>query len=1493
MTTPTSSLSTTLVDNNQYYVSKYGRIAILTGDNYAAFSSTCRTALVVAGAWNIVDGTEPRPGGAAGRTWDELNRKAIQLISSSVAGPLQSRIEAAIKEEDPGTMWTELGKEDRSSSRLHQNTLFSQFHKAIWDPAAESIRTFHARLEDIRAQLAGTERAIPETEVTWRIITAIPEEPEWRQARHLCLLNNLGTSEVIETLQSYQEPLNQPNPVPATTAALSSTDKESSGGRDPQRGGRGRGRGSRGRGRQSRGGGRGRGKVGKSSGSERLCWFCGKPGHRQLDCSAYKRSKDALKAEPEHVNIISHFDQSEPDSTLYPELEHALVTNSNGNWVVDSGATRHFSGYIQDFTPSLKRWLVPKAVRLANGSIFEALGYGDINLITTKGPYTLKDVWYTPEFTCRLISTYILNSCGIRVILEDHRLYAEFKDSGITVFEGTCQQGLCYIDQPISMALTANSAASRNVLPATQSSRELWHNRLGHANYRTIDKMPEHADGISFKRPTSAELLAGNTACEACLAGRQKESFNKKTDNRATAKLRRLHCDISGIQDISIRGYRYYLLVVDDATRSVWIRFLKDKSAQECVPAFKQLALELELDTGVKISTVRADNGKGEFGADFQAFLRDKGVIFEPSPANKHSLNGVVERMMQTIKNIARSMQYAADTPASLWCYATEYAVYLKNRLISAALPWGDYMGCITPYEAYTGRKPKLDTLRIWGCAAYPLNASERRARSNDPRTRGEHIFIGIKGNKIWRFLNMETLKEEVSADVDFHEYIFPILAKDANGWPIPRKPVSITQPEHTADASKTDLKSQGATRQVLANGRSDIEDIDAQPPNKRARQSSDLTRERPVRSNTTAAPEERRGEKALEPVLGSGEEDPTPGGSGRAVETPDLPGRGDLPAPPMAVKKHPARLEEPIFKPTRSGRIPRKTVFSDSVVRLAAQLEAVHIEGDSSSLETPAAPFEAISIEEAMKEDAPEWKKAILSELESLKSTNTFSIVPIPLNRRVIRSRWVLRKKYTDGVLSRRKARLVIKGFEQEYGLDYFDTFASVARFSTLRALLAKAAAEDLEIDHLDVDTAFLNPVLKEEVYMELPEHFELLYPDLKSDGICLRLLKSLYGLKQAPRSWFQEVCDYFLSIGFRPAEADPNLFIRNGVYGMLFILLYVDDMLTIGRRGDVDAVKAEIAGKWKSKNLGAATTFVGFQIVRDRPARTIHIHQGAYSTKLLDRFKLSNSNPVHLPIPAYTVMKLSADTPLTGEYQPLQPAEVTAYRQAVGSLLYLSNCTRLDLCYAVGQLARHMQDPRICHLRLVKQVLRYLNGTRNLGIRYQPETRPSERSQYTLYSDSTWGSESDRVSFQGWVVTRSGGAISWVSQRQKSTAQSSMEAEFMAASEASREAAWLEKLNRDLDDPLVPPTLYSDNQSAVDLIRDPKYHARAKHIDIRYAFIRNDMVAKERLYIEHIPGVNQPADILTKQLPVDATSRHLKTLGMTDAALSARANS
>jgi hypothetical protein len=395
----------------------------------------------------------------------------------------------------------------------------------------------------------------------------------------------------------------------------------------------------------------------------------------------------------------------------------------------------------------------------------------------------------------------------------------------------------------------------------------------------------------------------------------------------------------------------------------------------------------------------------------------------------------------------------------------------------------------------------------------------------------------------------------------------------------------------------------------------------------------------------------------------------------------------------------------------------------------------------------------------------------------------------------------------------------------------------------------------------------------------MEVPEFFELLYPDLPS-GTCLRLLKSLYGLKQAPRVWLEEVATFLKGIGFKTSVADPNLFIR----GDVFILVYVDDMAIIGPRKEVNEAKAEIAKRWKCKDLGPASTFVGYQIERDRSARTLTIHQTNYLIKLLERFRLNKANPTQLPLPSGTVLEGPSEIRelVDGKYQPLVPIEVALYRQIVGSLIYLSNGTRPDISYAVGQLARHMQDPRITHLRLAKQTLRYLNGTRNWGIRYGL-TNSDDFDQYSFYSDATWGSESDRISIQGSIVKRAGGAISWTSQRQKSTALSSMEAEFMAASEAAKQAAWLEKLNIDLGEMSKdPPTLWCDNQPAVDLIYDPKHHNKAKHVDIRYMFIRNDMVAQNRLKVEHIPGKDQPADILTKQLPVDQFKRLRLALGM-----------
>ena len=392
----------------------------------------------------------------------------------------------------------------------------------------------------------------------------------------------------------------------------------------------------------------------------------------------------------------------------------------------------------------------------------------------------------------------------------------------------------------------------------------------------------------------------------------------------------------------------------------------------------------------------------------------------------------------------------------------------------------------------------------------------------------------------------------------------------------------------------------------------------------------------------------------------------------------------------------------------------------------------------------------------------------------------NTFTIMwgVVPNRKKLISSRWVLKKKFNSRMhLVRKKARLVIRGFEQQAGIDYFETFAFVLRYTTLRILLAKAVVEDLEVDHIDIDTAFLNPDLEEEVYMRVPEFLEQVYPEL-SLGAFLKLNKSLYGLKQAPRAWFYIVKKFFQELGLKSSTADPNLFTGHGV----FILLFVDDMLIVGKRPQVDAIKAKILKQWKGKDLKAVDTFVGFQIVRNRKERTFKIHQTLYTTKLLERLGMDKSNPVALPIPASTVLKSDNDL--------LEGDDITVYRQIVGSTIFLANNTRPDIAYTVGQLARFMSKLGKIHYQYSKILLRYLNGTREVGITFSNQRGQLPRS-YNVWTDSTWGTEQDRKSFQGMVVIKYNGAVNWPTQRQKSTTLSSIKAEIIAANEGVKEMA------------------------------------------------------------------------------------------------------
>ncbi|KAJ9513375.1 hypothetical protein QJQ45_001423 [Haematococcus lacustris] len=447
-------------------------------------------------------------------------------------------------------------------------------------------------------------------------------------------------------------------------------------------------------------------------------------------------------------------------------------------------------------------------------------------------------------------------------------------------------------------------------------------------------------------------------------------------------------------------------------------------------------------------------------------------------------------------------------------------------------------------------------------------------------------------------------------------------------------------------------------------------------------------------------------------------------------------------------------------------------------------------------------------------------WIEAMNAELASLHANQTWCLEERPANARVLPTKWVLKvKRDAAGNIEKLKARLVAKGFYQQSGVDVGDVYAPVSKHTTLRTLLAKAAAENMEIHQLDFETAFLNGKLEpgEVIYVQQPEGFE----EGSTNTVC-RLQKALYGLRQAPRAWHARLCEELLSMGFKAFEADPALFTLQLSTGMVYLLVYVDDCLLCTQQGDTAGlahVKKQLSSAFKLKDLGEARWFLGMQLTRDRAEGTIKLDQHKFIQELVTANSKSAAHSKPLPMAPAVKLVREGDALDTTLHH---------YSALVGSLLYLTCCTRPDIAFAVGALARHMSAPTKQHWAAACSVLCYLKGTADQGLLF------GGVSGLQGFSDADYAGDKDTArSTTGYIFTLNGGAISWSSRLQPTVAMSTAEAEYMAASSAAKEALWLRKLMRDLQLDASCVHLGCDNQAAIQLLHNPMATSRAKHID------------------------------------------------------------
>jgi hypothetical protein len=1035
---------------------------------------------------------------------------------------------------------------------------------------------------------------------------------------------------------------------------------------------------------------------------------------------------------------------------------------------------------------------------------------------------TYTRVLHTPTLNANLISVSSFDKAGLFVTFGGGRGVVR-KANGNTVLTARLEKGMYVIDDLDGDTHTAKPLALLSLSQPT--SLEQWHRRLAHCSPLTIQEMAGKnlVDGLKV----SESALRGK--CEDCILGRQtRRPFDGVTE-KSLDPLELVSFDLWGPSRVqSAGGKSYFMPIVDGGTSYKYGAYLADKSDLSTIAAFDTFRTRGESMTGRKIRRLRTDRAYDS--AAWGAYCQEHGIIHEFTAPYSSAQNGLAERAIRTTLDDVRTLLRDSGLGHSYWCEAAAYSIDTRNLIPSRRHP-----GKI-PLESFSGKRQSVLHLRVFGAKCWAKIPTVHGVQVTggsklDPRGVECRLLGYTDGNGNYKVQDVATRRVFVSRDVVFEE-----------GQP------------HRTSSSVGENETENIPLPLFEMNLDDPTLDDKKDPDGPVDQPSSI----PVSQNDAAGPGDNANHRD---VTDNTEAQQVPAGLRRSSRIPK-PSSASLQSKEYQQREMTSLGEEQDWTPTRAS------AATDDTTAECPKDIACHAETKKSAHKIPH------SYRHAMATDPDRWMIPMQIEMETLKSKHTWDLVKPPPGANVMDSRWVYDIKWDgEGNRIKDKARLVGKGYTQQIGIDYNETWAGVTRLESVRMTAAIAARQDLKLWRIDFVGAYLNSLTKEDIYMKQPEGF--VDPGFE-DHVC-KLVHTIYGTMQGAHDWYETLSQTYNKLGYTTSRADPCVRIKQEGGGYTITDTYTDDVFGASKSdAEIEERKREMGEVWEIKDVSEIEYFLGTRVQQDLDRGTVRITQRPYWENVISRFDLEHVTLRNTPLPTGIILDNNM-SPKT-DSEKAQMAD-KPYRPILGCVMWGHLATRPDLSFAVSLLSRFQANPGIDHWNALMHVVGYVRNTIDYGLTY---SRDGDLSPLG-YADADYGGCRDtRRSTSGYVFMMAGGPVTWSSKRQSTVALSTVEAEYVAMSRCAQQMTWMQSwLDEVAIEYATPGVIKGDSRGAISLTKNTKDHGKIKHIDIRHHYIR-DLVHSGRISIEQIPSADNLADLFTKALPRDHHHRLLGKLNV-----------